>query len=281
MKKVSYDKTPQEVHVPKSPVRSLSSKIRNAVLVTSIAGLVGCASGMTDVKVASLVNVPVSSQKNKEEKITKVEPDLNKALTSDKAEKKQLEKIDVQWLKDLWKKNVGKSGWQQRPDMLPGVLYTPDGLFTGIFDYSSNSSKVFQLDIAYTPQQAIKLQNGAVIGGFILIPGKGANPELKPVAVIEAVKNGVLSTWKVTFDKLAKAYKEATGKDLKYVIPVVEHDVDKDVGEYVQFYIIPADSFDDVKKGNIKTNIPVLAAWYATKDNTLYANNHEPGYITE
>ncbi|MEM2909404.1 MAG: hypothetical protein QW171_04580 [Candidatus Bilamarchaeaceae archaeon] len=279
MKRLLYDRIPQEVHILRSPVRPLSLRLNNAVLLTGIVGTVGaCASELPSVKVASLVDIPVASQNEKSQKTILVTPDMNKISDSNKTEGKKVAKVS--WLKDKLKKNVGPSGWQQIPDMLEGALYTPDGLFTFMTDYNQASTKTFHLEIAYTPQKVIKLQNGALIGGFILIPSKECVKKITAGASIHVVKDNVLiGSWEIPFDKLAKAYKEKTGKDLKYTIAVVDHDSD-DQGEYVAFYIIPAASFKDVKEGNIEPNIPVLYIFYDAVKNGLGSNNDEPYYIT-
>lgn len=275
-KELHHKRAPQEAHAnrsvkPKSQFRRFLDK---SLLVGASVLAFGCAGSVANTQVASLVNIPMADTKSQ----VTVTPDKQKIEKNDKkAEKKELEKISVKWLKDLWKKNVGKAGWKQMPGNWIGeMLYTPDGLFTRVFEGVDGS---LNLHVAYTPQKAIKLQNGAVIGGFALITNKG--DKVKPSFTVSVVKNGIEYPWVVHFDKLAKAYKEKAGKELKYVTVVVDHGDHEKFGEYVDFYVVPANSFKDVKEGNIKSDMPIHLITYLAKDNSLYGNSHTPEkYIT-
>jgi len=48
-----------------------------------------------------------------------------------------------------------------------------------------------------------------------------------------------------------------TGKELKYVHVLIEHDVDKDAGEFIQLYVIPASSKKAVEKEIIESDMPI------------------------
>lgn len=137
-------------------------------------------------------------------------------------------------------------------------------------DYSSTSLNQFILSIGLDGQDAIRLKNGATISAVVEIDGK-AHPEDKFYARMSVYVDSTTKpmAWDVDLGKLRDAYRKITGKELRYVLAVFGQISDKEVGERAWFYIIPAESFDDVKIGNIRSGMPVLCVSYFTRTNTL------------
>jgi len=283
MKKLSYDKMSHEVHTHK-PAKPLASKLKNAALLTAgiFTGMISfasCGGANKPIRVASLTDtayvkheiagplyagldpLPVSNKNEKVQRVAKAEQTTNKTSVSDQSEKK-IEKVAVSFLKNLWNKN------------------NKEGLFTTVADYDPTSilnNNKFCIGIAFSEEalKTLKLKNGVTIHGFILIENK--NDKKEGSFSIFANKDGVLiGSWFIEFNKLAEVYKEKTGKELKYTIAVVDHGVHPELGEYVDFYIIPAASFNDVKKGNIEPDMPYHIITYTAKDNTLWSNDDSP-----
>ncbi len=62
--------------------------------------------------------------------------------------------------------------------------------------------------------------------------------------------------WIIDLEDLRKEYKELTGKELKYVHALVEHD-EGSSGEFLQLYLIPASSKKAVEKEIIESDMPI------------------------
>jgi len=62
--------------------------------------------------------------------------------------------------------------------------------------------------------------------------------------------------WIVDLEDLRADYKEMTGKELKYVHVLIEHD-EGSSGEFLQLYIIPSNSKKAVEKEIIEPNMPI------------------------
>jgi len=84
----------------------------------------------------------------------------------------------------------------------------------------------------------------------------------KPGITITIKAKGKKGSWKIgiPFTRLAKRYKEKTGKTLEYVTA----GINKNAGD-VEIFIIPAKTFEDAEKGNIEAGTPMLIIPYKAK----------------
>ena len=73
----------------------------------------------------------------------------------------------------------------------------------------------------------------------------------------------------IDITELAKLYKLATGKDLKYVKLVVEKG-ENEYGPYIGIYVVPVDS----PKGEIKINIPTWGFTYYLNEGKTYSGRN-------
>lgn len=257
--KIKYgEKSPQNVFKPSD--RLLSSKLKNAVLITGLLttlGFVGAKAGESQVVNA---NAQTIEAKN--------------TVASAMVEKKEFKRVDVKWLRALWNKNIKE-----------------EGLLTALLDYDGTERSAFSIliSIPYKEDMDMPLVLGnetIFIFSGVLMPASdntvraSDNPEeeyiKKSLDVLVTKKGAGLFRWNVVFDKLEKEYKAMTGKELRYVIAVVDHSFNNEDGEFVDWYIIPADSFEDVKNGNIKENMPVHIITYIAKTNELWSNDDTP-----
>ncbi len=245
--------------VSKPPVSSLSSKLKNAVLV---AGLL-TAFGMGGSKAAEAVK-PADADSQKVAARTVVDTGKTVILNIN-GEKRELKKISVKELKDIWNKNV-KAG-------------LPINKKERIIDYShptcvdNPDRSMFFITIADLDLPLL-LGNGNLINSFIGIPKdpRAADTD-KAINILFFFKDRkTTGRTIIKLYKLEEDHKALKGKELRYVIPVVDHDADKD-GEYLQFYIIPADTFEDVLEGNIKSGQPVLVIVHDVPTNKLYSSD--------
>ncbi|NYZ77107.1 hypothetical protein H0O02_02205 [Candidatus Micrarchaeota archaeon] len=239
-KELQKQRIPNEVH----PVRSVKSII-SKYLVTGAAVLaLGCGAQATGNLVASLVNVPMGTTKTS---TTQVIPDKNKVAETDKKEEKKTE-ISINELK----------GYQLKFKEKQGAYY--DQLF--------ENENGFYSDIGF--KKPILLENGKKSVTAILsisyateVVKKGGNDAASVLIRVYDIKEDdlamtgkVTSGWVLDFDKLRKEYKALTGKELKYVHTIVEHD-GKGKDEYIQFYVIPATSKKMVEKGIVELGMPI------------------------
>ncbi|MEM4360176.1 MAG: hypothetical protein QXT45_06570 [Candidatus Bilamarchaeaceae archaeon] len=349
MKRILYDKTLKD-ETSKSQIRLLSSKLKNAVLITSIVSALPltnakCASTSTSTKskvamvVCSLgmgsgmaaggvggyylsskyltkdLNDPAAvlsialgavgggaagllfcipaTKIKKEKQPEKID---NKIIANETTETTP-EKIDVeQWLKEKYEKSIKEGGgWEELP--YEELLFS-----TGIAGFEpvfGTSGEVYYNTGNYHSSEAAKYNIEAQHDGFIFLVGwsdeadKIANLYAliyigkdgeKTVLIAKEDKkknNGIESSWIVKLDKLAEAYKESTGKELEYAFAVPDQGVDKKIGKYARFFIIPVETFEDVKDGKgIKKDTPIIRITYVVNENAVYSNDDEPLYLS-
>jgi len=84
----------------------------------------------------------------------------------------------------------------------------------------------------------------------------------KPGITITIKEKGKKGSWKlgIPFRRLAKKYKEKTGRKLEYVTAGIQ----KNAGN-VDIFIVPAKTFEDAEQGNIEAGIPMLIIPYKAK----------------
>ncbi len=245
--------------VSKPPVSSLSSKLKNAVLV---AGLL-TAFGMGGSKAAEAVK-PADADSQKVAARTVVDTGKTVILNIN-GEKRELKKMRVKELKDILNKNVKA-----------GLFFSDEPI-----DYSDPAlvnEPEFSITISNL-EVPIFLGNGGVISSFIRMPEKTLNDE-KAITILVFKDGKRINGGTIPFKEFEEDYKALAGKELRYVIAVVDHDVDKD-GEYVQFIIISADTFEDVLKGNIKSGQPVFVVVYGVPENKFYSEDKATHYTTD
>ncbi len=125
------------------------------------------------------------------------------------------------------------------------------GDVAGLSDYSENGKASFKLNT-----KPITVRNGNKIWLRMRIPENKNKTGV--VLVNRKVKKGKYVAT-LYFTQLRKRLKEETGKDLKYVAVGIDRQKNE-TGSIIKldFYIIPVDSFEDAKNGNIQAGVPML-----------------------
>jgi len=133
-----------------------------------------------------------------------------------------------------------------QPLMKTGVEET-----SHILDYGENGKKPFRLKT-----KPIMVKNGNKIWLRMRIPENKQKPGV--ILVNRKVKKGKYVAT-LYFTKLRERLKKETGKDLKYVAVGIDKQKNE-TGNIIKldFYIIPVDSLEDAKNGNIKAGVPML-----------------------
>lgn|GEM_PF-4367524 len=218
--------------------RSVRSVISKYLVIGSTVLTFGCGAAAAP-QLASLVNVPMADTKSK----TIVIPDKEgptKVEEKSKVEKKT--EISIAELKAYQLKFKEKQG--------------------GYYELVSETDERFYVEVAFKKPIYLKEGKKALV---VMARVSHKEEDLKQggdkagdiFLTLHDVKEGKrIAGWVIDFDKLRGECKEMTGKELKYVHVIVEHD-GKGKDEYVQFYVIPANSKKAVEKGIIEAGMPI------------------------
>lgn len=216
------------------PPRSVKSIVNKYLIIGSTVLTLGCGAAAAP-QLASLVNVPTADTKSK----TIVTPD--KEGPAKVAEKKKTE-ISITELKNYQLKFKEKQGaYYEMVSETDERFYVEVALKKPINLEEGNKTLVVVARVSHKKED---LKQGGDKAGDIFLTLHDIN-EGKRIA-----------GWVIDFDKLRKEYKEINGKDLKYLHVIAEHD-GKGKDEYVQFYLIPANSKKAVEKGIIESGMPI------------------------
>gem|GEM_PF-5149243 len=133
---------------------------------------------------------------------------------------------------------------------------------------------------------AVKLKNGKTLTADVKIEDKEKiekkleNKKKDPLWRITFYTTHGKGYWAtgIPFITLAKKYREKTDRTLQYVA----FGMKKKANGNIDFYIIPVETFEDAKKGNIKAGVPFLVIPYkADKDNFASSFGRNVHNITE
>ncbi len=225
---------------PTNPPRSVKSIVSKYLLIGSTVLTFGRGAAAAP-QLASLVDIPMAQTKSQ----TIVTPDKqgpsekNNKTEKQKTEKQKKTEISIAELKAYQLKFKEKHG--------------------AYYEMVSDANDGFYLEVAF--DRPIYLEGGkkALVVVVLMYNDKeraeGKTDEIF-ISLVDLEQNKVISGWAPDFNQLRKEYKEMSGKDLRYVHVIVEHDKDE-LGEYVQFRIIPADSKKAVEKGIIEAGMLV------------------------
>ena len=120
-----------------------------------------------------------------------------------------------------------------------------------ILDYGENGKNPFRLKT-----KPIMVRNGNKVWLRMRIPKNKQKPGA--ILVNRKVKKGKYVAT-LYFTQLRKRLKEETGKDLKYVAVGIDKQKNENGNiTKLDFYIIPVNSLEDAKNGNIKAGVPML-----------------------
>jgi hypothetical protein len=248
---LQHRRAPEKAHANRP--RSVKSTVSKYLLIGGTLLAFGCGAAKAP-QLASLVNVPMGNAKKNN--VTIVQNDKQgPSEKEDKAEKQKKTEISITELNGYQLKFKQKHG--------------------GYYEMVSDNEDRFYLEVSFN--KPIYLEDGKkalVVMATIYHNKEKAKDKTDDIFIrlVDVKQNKVLQGWAPDFDKLRKEYKEMTGKDLKYVHVVVAQDKDE-LGEYVNFYVIPAASKKAVEKGIIESGMPIKLVG-------VYQNLKEQKYTT-
>lgn len=267
---LQHKRAPREARAD-GPVRSRLSRFRSFTLDSvKVAGrAIGMGVvGLTLACAGPLANNAVAGSKDKGAKTTKttiVHPDKSGPKEAKKKEMKT-EYIEISKLEEYREKFVEEYGTDYEK-----LSENKNGFFVYVaFEkplFIDDGKKALRIT-GYVSHNEKKIDEGGNKAGglgadiYDVSNWTGADGEAAPMVGAMAID----------LDTLRAAYKEKTGKELKYIHVIVELGNDETVGEYVQLRAIAASSKEKVEKGIIEENMPGVVTGYAPKLGTVAEN---------